>query len=88
MIITIDTTEISGRTSDIFWICFPQTQLIRIPRSTGTRTTFTTEITIAQKDTSTQAPASTYTRSGVTIGAARVDVIVIPTESATSPPAI
>ena len=46
------------------------------------------EITIAKKDTSTQVPASTYTRSGVTIGAARVDVIVIPTESATSPPAI
>lgn len=55
---------------------------------TGTRITFTTESTIAQKDTSTQAPARMYTRNGVITGAARVETMVIPTESATSPPAI
>ena len=88
MIITMDTTEISGSTSDIFWICFPKIQFIKIPRRTGISTTFTTEITIARKDTSTQAPASRYTNNGVISGAASVEVIVIPTESATSPPAI
>ena len=40
------------------------------------------------KETSTHAPASTYAKDGVASGATSVDTIVIPTDNATSPPAI
>ena len=87
MIMTIDTTEIRGRMPEIFSICLPMIHRRKMPRSTGIRTTFTTEITILKKETSTHAPAR-YTSSGVISGAASVEAMVIPTERATSPPAI
>ena len=88
MIMTIATTDTSGITSDTLSTCSPARLRRKTPRRTGTRITFTTESTIAQKETSTQAPARTYTRNGVISGAASVETMVIPTESATSPPAI
>ena len=51
MIMTMDTTEISGRMPDNFSICLPISLRRRIPRRTGISTTFTTEITIPGKDT-------------------------------------
>ena len=51
MIMTMDTTEISGRMPDNFSICLPISLRRRIPRRTGISTTFTTEITIPEKDT-------------------------------------
>ena len=57
MIMTIDTTEIRGRMPEIFSICLPMIHRRKMPRSTGIRTTFTAEITILKKETSTHAPA-------------------------------
>ena len=88
MIMTMATTDTSGITSDTLSTCSPARLLRKTPRRTGIRITFTTESTIAQKDTSTQAPARTYTRNGVISGAASVETMVIPTERATSPPAM
>ena len=53
MIITMATTEINGMTSETLSTCSPASVRRRIPRSTGIRITFTTDSTIAQKDTST-----------------------------------
>ena len=73
MIITIATTDTSGITSDTLSTCSPARLRRKTPRRTGIRITFTTEITIAQKDTSTQLLPEHYTRNGVHQRAASVE---------------
>lgn len=54
------------------------------PMSSGRSTIFTMDIIMDMKSISTQAPAMSHTRNGVTNGARMVFTIVMDTESATS----
>lgn len=82
---TMATTEISGRSLTYFCTTLPNSELTRMPPTIGTMTTLTIDIIIAEREMSTQAPASHQVKSGVTTGARIVVVIVIETDSATSP---
>ena len=55
------------------------------PNKIGIIMTFTIVIIIGSNATSTQAPPIYKINNGVTMGAINVDVIVIPTDSGTSP---
>ncbi len=58
--------------------------LMPTPKSSGSSTIFTMEIIMEKKSMSSQAPAMSHTRKGVTKGAINVFAMVMETESATS----
>ena len=84
----IDTADVKGIIYRIFSIwCFNNWRRIS-PASIGISITFTIDLNIKNKDTSTHFPAKRYTSAGVRNGARRVETIVIPTDKGTSPSAI
>ena len=82
---TMDTTDTRGRTFTTFSTVLRKRVLRTIPSTIGATTIFRMDSIMADREISIHAPASHQVRSGVTIGARMVVVMVMETDNATSP---
>src|SRR5690625_4181214 len=82
---TIPMTEMSGNTGIVFSTVLLNSIRNTIPKTIGTKTTWTIDMNISQNETASHSLANKYVKAGVMIGAKRVVTAVIVTESAVFP---